>query len=90
MVDEEYRLLQHYLTEIPDAGDLIQGGGGIRKIRWKLGDRGKRGGVRIIYYWATTQGQLFMLYVFAKNEQEDLSKEQLSVLKQVVKSEFSR
>ena len=90
MLDEEYRLFQSYLTEIPDVGDLIQGGGGIRKVRWKLEGRGKRGGVRIIYYWATSQGQLLMLYAFAKNEQENLSKEQLSVLKQVVESEFKR
>ena len=90
MLDEEYRLFQSSLTEAPDIGDLIQGGGGIRKVRWKLEGRGKRGGVRIIYYCATRQGQLWMLYAFAKNEQENLSKEQLSVLKRVVESEFKR
>jgi hypothetical protein len=48
--DEEYRGLQHVLLAIPGAGDLIQGSGGIRKIRWGASGRGKRGGVRIIYY----------------------------------------
>ena len=90
MSDEEYHLFQSYLTEATDAGDLIQGSGGIRKIRWKLKGRGKRGGVRIIYYWATNHGQLWMLYAFAKNEQEDLTKAQLLALKQVVESEFKR
>ena len=50
--DEEYRALQNELLEDPERGDLIQGGGGIRKLRFALRGRGKRGGVRVIYYWA--------------------------------------
>ena len=86
--DDEYRTLQNLLVETPNLGDIIQGSGGIRKIRWGFSGRGKRGGVRIIYYWATNHNQIFMLYAYAKNEQDDLTKEQLSVLREVVNSEF--
>jgi hypothetical protein len=88
MPDDEYRLLQNHLIEFPEAGDVIKGSGGLRKIRWKLEGRGKRGGVRVIYYWTTSDYQIFMLYAYAKNDQEDLTKEQLMVLKKLVESEF--
>ncbi len=90
MRDDEYRFLQSHLVEVPDAGEIIQGSGGLRKVRWKLDGRGKRGGVRIIYYWATSRSQIFMLYAYAKSEREDLTKNQLSVLKKVVESEFRK
>ena len=90
MPDDEYRLLQNHLIEFPESGDLIKGSGGLRKIRWKLEGRGKRGGVRVIYYWAVTDDQIFMLFAYAKNEQEDLTKDQLSVLKKLVESEFKQ
>lgn len=86
--EEEYRTLQNLLVETPNLGDIIQGSGGIRKIRWGISGRGKRGGARIIYYWASNHNQIFMLYAYAKNEQDDLTKEQLSVLREVVNSEF--
>ena len=86
--DEEYRKLQNALIEMPSSGDMIQGSGGIRKVRWKLQGRGKRGGARIIYYWAINDEQLFMLYAYAKNECENLTKDQLAVLKKAVKAEF--
>ncbi len=56
--DEEYQRLQHRLVEDPAAGDLIPGSGGIRKLRWKVSGRGKRGGVRVIYYARTKQGEI--------------------------------
>lgn len=86
--DEEYRALQNVLVEMPGSGDIIQGSGGIRKIRWGASGRGKRGGVRVIYYWATQHDQIFMLYAYSKNEQDDLTKDQLSVLREVVVAEF--
>ena len=88
--DEEYRTLQNALLEMPSSGDIIQGSGGIRKIRWAATGRGKRGGVRVIYYWATSHGQIFMLYAYAKNEHDDLTKTQLSVLRDAVISEFKK
>lgn len=51
LTDEEYRALQTYLMQKPDAGDLVQGSGGVRKVRWTPEEKGKSGGVRIIYYW---------------------------------------
>lgn len=86
--DEEYRIFQNVLVEMPGSGDIIQDSGGIRKIRWSAGGRGKRGGARIIYYWATNNDQIFMLYAYAKNERDDLTKDQLSMLREVVISEF--
>lgn len=86
--DEEYRTLQNILVERPDSGDIIQGSGGIRKIRWGASGRGKRGGARVIYYWATQNDQIFMLYAYPKNERENLTKDQLSVLRAVVVAEF--
>jgi len=72
MHDDPYRELQERLIENPEIGDLIQGSGGLRKIRWKLTGRGKRGGVRVIYYWAVSA------------DQKDLTKDQLKVLRQLV------
>lgn len=86
--DNEYRVLQNHLVEIPSSGDIIQGSGGIRKIRWAIKGGGKRGGMRIIYYWATSCDQIFMLYAYAKNEHNDLTKDQLSVLRKTVELEF--
>lgn len=84
MNDDEYRELQEALVNRPDMGALIQGTGGLRKIRWKLEGRGKSGGVRSIYYWMRADEQIYMLYVYAKNEQEDLAPEQKKVLKSIV------
>jgi len=86
--DEEYRALQNHLVDMPGSGDIIQGSGGIRKLRWGASGRGKRGGARIIYFWATRRGQIFMLYAYAKNERDDLAKNQLLMLKKAVASEF--
>lgn len=84
MDDDQYRELQELLIENPEFGDLIQGSGGLRKIRWKLTGRGKRGGVRVIYYWAVSTDQIRMLYVYSKSDQENLTKDQLKVLRQIV------
>ncbi|QEP43821.1 hypothetical protein D5085_12210 [Ectothiorhodospiraceae bacterium BW-2] len=88
MPDDEYRLLQNHIIESPDTGELIKGSGGLRKVHWKLQGRGKRGGVRVIYYWAINDDQIFMLYEYPKSEQENLTHEQLSALKKLVESEF--
>lgn len=88
LADDSYAALQSVLVERPDAGVVIQGGGGILKIRWRLPGRGKSGGVRVIYYWAVSDDKILMLYVYPKSEQEDLSREQVRVLRAIVEEEF--
>ncbi len=72
------------LAQQPDKGDVIRGSGGLRKVRWKVEGKGKCGGVRIIYYWVSADDQIWMLYGYAKTSQEDLSKEQLKALREIV------
>lgn len=82
--DEEYRELQRVLLLRPDAGKVIPGSSGLRKIRWKLSGRGKRGGLRLIYYWDVPD-TIYMLLMFKKSKQQDLTQEQLNILKNLVK-----
>jgi hypothetical protein len=86
--DEQYRALQAALALRPEQGALIPGGAGLRKLRWGTEGRGKRGGVRTIYYWAVADEVCYMLFVYAKNEQGDLSPTQLRALARVVREEF--
>jgi mRNA-degrading endonuclease RelE of RelBE toxin-antitoxin system len=82
--DDEYRELQLYLVLQPDAGDLIPGSGGLRKVRWRLTGRGKRGGVRVIYFWKSGAGQLYLLCLYAKSEHSDLTTRELRLLRAMV------
>ncbi len=77
------------LIDAPNTGKIIQGSGGIRKVRWSHGGRGKRGGSRILYYWATGKDQIYMLFGYAKSEFSDLTREQLSTLRKVIEQEFT-
>lgn len=86
--DDEYRRLQVALVLRPDIGDLIQGSGGLRKVRWKAKGQGKRGGVRAIYYWAVKQDRILMLTIYSKSEMDDLSAEQVKVLRKIVEEEY--
>lgn len=87
--DEEYRLLQSVLANRPDAGVVIPSSGGLRKMRWGMTGRGKRGGVRVIYYWAVKQERILMLLIYPKNVKDDMTQEQLKILRKIVKEEFS-
>lgn len=86
--DDEYRLLQAHLVQKPDAGKIIPGSGGLRKIRWSGSGRGKRGGIRVIYYWFVSPEVILMLFAYPKNEQDDLTQEQLKQLKKIVEGEY--
>ena len=72
----------------PGLGAVIKGGGGIRKIRVAVGSRGKRGGARVIYYWALRKDLILLLYVYPKNVSADLTPMQVAQLAKLVKEEF--
>ena len=86
--DEDYRTLQVALLLRPEQGPLIRGAGGLRKVRWAPRGVGKRGGVRVIYYWRPDEQVLYMLFAYAKTAQEDLTPDQLRVLARLVREEF--
>ena len=86
--DEEYRELQMTLVINPSKGDLIPGSGRLRKVRWVSHGIGKRGGSRIIYYWAPQQDQIMMLMIYGKSEQDNLTQAQLKVLREIIEREY--
>lgn len=79
--DDEYRALQNYLLVTPDAGDIVRGSGGVRKVRWALEQKGKRGGIRVIYYWRPHANEIFLLTLYSKNERVTIPSH---ILKQIV------
>ena len=79
--DDGYSRLQLFLVSRPQSGKVMQGSGGIRKLRWAGSGRGKRGGLRVIYYWWVTKDRISMMTVYAKSEQDDLSADQLKQLR---------
>jgi mRNA-degrading endonuclease RelE of RelBE toxin-antitoxin system len=87
--DDEYRLLQLHLASQPDAGAFIKGTGGLRKVRWSVGARGKRGGVRVIYYWSKPLDRILMLLIYSKSERDDLTPDQLETLRRIVEEEYT-
>ena len=69
---EEFLVFQNFLLISPEAGDIIPGSGGVRKIRWKITGTGKRGGVRIIYYFKKQDDEIWLLTIYKKNEIQNL------------------
>ena len=86
--DDEYRSLQIALMLRPEQGPIIRGAGGLRKVRWAKAGSGKRGGLRVIYYWAPIEKAFYMLYGYSKNEQDDLAPAQARMLGRLVREEF--
>jgi hypothetical protein len=86
--EEEYWLLQVQLINRPDSGKIIKGSGGLRKLRWSARGHGKRGGVRIIYYWFVSHDTVLLLFAYPKSEQEELTPDQLKQLKKIVEGEY--
>jgi hypothetical protein len=82
--DEEYAELQQMLAAQPEAGNVIRGSGGVRKLRWRTAGRGKRGGIRVIYYLKSRQEQIWMLTVYAKNEEENVPGHILKKIKEEI------
>lgn len=71
--DDGDAALQAFLSAHPEAGDVILGTGGIRKVRWAMAGRGKRGGNRVIYYWMAGRDHIYLLTVYAKGVKDDLT-----------------
>lgn len=80
--DDEYADLQRTLMRNPEAGSIIPGSGGIRKLRWGVAGRGKRSGIRIVYYAKVSEGVIWMLTLYAKNVSENIP---AHILKQIKK-----
>ncbi len=86
LMDEDKRaIVVHYLAYNPTVGDLIPGAGGVRKLRWRLEGRGKRGGARVIYFYHGAEMPLFALTAYAKNEREDLSQQDKNDFRRLTK-----
>jgi hypothetical protein len=84
LTESERQDVLNYLAAHPKSGDLIEGTGGVRKLRWGRGGRGKSGGVRVIYYYHSELMPLYLLTLFAKNEQDNLSKAERNELAKLV------
>lgn len=82
--DDEYASLQKTLVANPQAGPLIPGSGGVRKIRWAVRGRGKRGGVRVIYYAKIREGVIWMLTIYPKNVAENIPAHVLRKIKEEI------
>jgi hypothetical protein len=83
LTDEEYAEFQQYLALNPHAGPVIEATGGLRKIRWTVAGRGKRGGVRVIYFHVSAQAQVRMLLIYRKGVKDDLSTAEKKTLRKL-------
>jgi mRNA-degrading endonuclease RelE of RelBE toxin-antitoxin system len=84
--DDEYLGLQNFLLKYPDAGKIIRGTGGVRKLRWAVPGKGKRGGLRIIYYWQVHQDEIWMLTVYGKSERGSIPAHILKKIAEEIKN----
>ena len=82
--DDEYAALQFSIAANPEAGEIVRGSGGVRKLRWSGSSRGKRGGIRVIYYLRTARGEVWMLTLYAKNEADSIPGHVLKRIKEEI------
>jgi hypothetical protein len=87
--DDRYRSLQLALLLRPEQGSVIRGTGGLRKLRWNVAGTGKRGGVRLLYYWDKPEETIYLLFLYTKSDREDLSPQQLRTLSRLIREEFT-
>jgi len=87
--DDEYRGLQSYLLQKPDAGNIVRGSGGVRKVRWAKSGQGKSGGLRAIYYWKKTDHEIWMLTLYSKSERATISAHTLKQIAEAIEYEQS-
>lgn len=84
--DDEYLGLQGFLLKYPDAGAIIRGTGGVRKLRWGISGKGKRGGIRVIYYWKRREDEIWLLTVYSKSERETIPSHILRQIAEEIKN----
>ena len=82
--EDDLAALQTVLMLHPDAGDVIPGSGGLRKVRVPAKGKGKRGGARVIYYWVQTDGQILLLYAYAKTDRSDVTAQQIRAIRKLI------
>ncbi len=85
--DDEYARLQRHLNGRPEAGAVVPGSGGVRKLRWAVAGRGKRGGLRVIYYLRNAHGEIWMLTLYGKNVRESIPAHLLKQMKEAIENE---
>ncbi len=83
--EDDKRKLYTFLIKNPEQGDIIQGTSGVRKMRFALGNKGKSGGSRVIYYYHISESEILMLTAYAKNVQEDLTQGQKNAMRDSIK-----
>jgi hypothetical protein len=86
--EAEIEALAAYLSQYPEKGDVIPGTGGLRKIRWSLGNQGKRGGSRVIYYYHHPESLILLLSAYAKSQQKDMDAAEKKMLKAALAQYF--
>lgn len=84
--DDEYLGLQVFMLKYPEAGKIVPGSGGVRKLRWAMAGKGKRGGVRIIYYFRKQESELWMLTIYGKSKIENIPAHILRQIAEEVKN----
>jgi mRNA-degrading endonuclease RelE of RelBE toxin-antitoxin system len=87
LTDDEYRAFQWYLLLNPEAGDLIRGSGGVRKVRWAPEGKGKRGGIRIMYYWKKSDNEIWLLTLYSKSEKATIPEHILKKIAEEIENE---
>lgn len=85
--DDEYARLQRHLNEHPEAGAVVPSSGGVRKLRWAVAGRGKRGGLRVIYYLRSGRGEIWMLTLYGKNVRENIPAHLLRQMREAIDHE---
>ena len=87
LTDEEYRGLQGFLLEHPDAGRIVRGSGGVRKLRWAIAGKGKSGGIRVIYYWKRVDDEIWLLTAYGKSERDTIASHILRQIGEEIKDD---
>jgi len=86
LTDDEYVGLQGFMLKYPEAGKIVPGSGGVRKLRWSIAGKGKRGGVRVIYYFKKHEDEIWMLTIYGKSETENIPAHILRQIAEEVKN----